>query len=126
MLFLKWKKYPNIFRYVYKENGGHGSTINKGIELAQGKYFRVLDGDDYFSISENEYNTMINSHTYGNVNYYVCRVFVDINNPNFEYHFLKFENNTLKSINGDLEYVFDKQENDNYYFKRNQKVKVLQ
>lgn len=42
-------KYPNIFRYVYKENGGHGSTINKGIELAQGKYFRVLDGDDYFS-----------------------------------------------------------------------------
>lgn len=43
------KKYPNIFRYVYKENGGHGSTINKGIELAQGKYFRVLDGDDYFS-----------------------------------------------------------------------------
>ena len=40
------KKYPNIFRYVYKENGGHGSTINKGIELAQGKYFRVLDGDD--------------------------------------------------------------------------------
>ena len=44
------KKNPKIFKYVYKENGGHGSTINKGIELAQGKYFRVLDGDDYFSL----------------------------------------------------------------------------
>lgn len=94
--------------------------------LVEVKSTANLNGDDYFSISENEYNTMINSHIYGNVNYYVCRVFVDINNPNFECHFLKFENNTLKSINGDLEYVFDKQENDNYYFKRKQKVKVLQ
>lgn len=38
---------PDTFRYIYKENGGHGSTINKGIELAQGKYFRVIDGDDW-------------------------------------------------------------------------------
>ncbi|MCI8663798.1 MAG: glycosyltransferase family 2 protein [Hungatella sp.] len=43
------KKYPNTFRYIAKENGGHGSTINKGMELATGKYFRVLDGDDYFN-----------------------------------------------------------------------------
>ncbi len=40
-------KYPNSIKYVAKENGGHGSTINKGIELATGKYFRILDGDDY-------------------------------------------------------------------------------
>lgn len=38
---------PDTFRYVKKENGGHGSTINKGIELATGKYFKVLDGDDW-------------------------------------------------------------------------------
>ena len=38
---------PDSFRYVPKENGGHGSTINKGIELAQGKYFRAIDGDDW-------------------------------------------------------------------------------
>ena len=38
---------PDTFRYIYKENGGHGSTINKGIEHAQGKYFRVIDGDDW-------------------------------------------------------------------------------
>lgn len=38
---------PNTFKYIAKENGGHGSTINKGIELATGKYFRVIDGDDW-------------------------------------------------------------------------------
>lgn len=38
---------PETFHYVAKENGGHGSTINKSIELASGKYFRVVDGDDW-------------------------------------------------------------------------------
>lgn len=45
------KKYekiaPKTFRYIEKENGGHGSTINKGISLATGKYFKVIDGDDW-------------------------------------------------------------------------------
>lgn len=41
------KKYPGTVIPVDKENGGHGSTINKGIELAAGKYFRALDGDDW-------------------------------------------------------------------------------
>ena len=44
-------KYPDTVKLVEKENGGHGSTINKGIELASGKYFRVLDSDDWFDIS---------------------------------------------------------------------------
>lgn len=41
-----------IIRIVDKENGGHGSTINKGIELATGKYFRLMDGDDYYITEE--------------------------------------------------------------------------
>ena len=40
--------YPEIFKLVDKKNGGHGSTINCGIKLARGKYFRILDGDDFF------------------------------------------------------------------------------
>ena len=32
---------------ISKENGGHGSTINRGIEEASGKYFKVVDGDDW-------------------------------------------------------------------------------
>lgn len=41
------KKYPGIVKLIHKENGGYGSTINKSIELAQGKFFKQLDGDDW-------------------------------------------------------------------------------
>lgn len=39
-------KYPDIFRVITKDNAGHGSAINTGIAAAQGKYFKVVDGDD--------------------------------------------------------------------------------
>lgn len=42
------KKYPSTFKVIEKENGGWGSTVNKGMELATGKYFKLLDGDDWF------------------------------------------------------------------------------
>lgn len=38
---------PDLFRLVSKENGGHGSAVNSGIEHATGKYFRIVDGDDW-------------------------------------------------------------------------------
>lgn len=37
----------SFVRVVDKENGGHGSGINKGVELAEGLYFKVLDSDDH-------------------------------------------------------------------------------
>lgn len=40
-------RYPNIIRYIGKKNGGHGSTINRGILEASGKYFKAIDGDDW-------------------------------------------------------------------------------
>lgn len=40
-------KYPGIYRVISKENGGHGSTINRGILEGRGKYFKVVDGDDW-------------------------------------------------------------------------------
>ena len=42
------EKYPECVVLIDKENGGHGSTVNKGLEVATGKYFRVLDSDDWF------------------------------------------------------------------------------
>lgn len=41
------EKYPNTFRVISKENGGHGSAINAGVREAAGKYFKVIDGDDW-------------------------------------------------------------------------------
>ena len=41
------EKHPNTVRHINKENGGHGSTINRGIAEATGKYLRVIDGDDW-------------------------------------------------------------------------------
>lgn len=38
---------PQVFRLISKENGGHGSAVNAGIENAKGKYFRIVDGDDW-------------------------------------------------------------------------------
>lgn len=40
-------QYPDTIRVINKENGGHGSTINAGIKQASGKYFKVVDGDDW-------------------------------------------------------------------------------
>lgn len=41
-------KYPDTFVLIDKENEGYGSTINAAIKVARGKYYRLLDGDDWF------------------------------------------------------------------------------
>ena len=43
------KEYPNTFKVIDKENGGYGSTINAGLLEATGKYFKLLDGDDWYN-----------------------------------------------------------------------------
>ncbi|MDO4356926.1 MAG: glycosyltransferase family A protein [Clostridia bacterium] len=42
------KKYPGVFRLIQQQNGGWGATVNTGIREAKGKYFKQLDGDDYY------------------------------------------------------------------------------
>ena len=39
--------HPDVFTLIDKENGGHGSAVNAGIDHATGRYFRVVDGDDW-------------------------------------------------------------------------------
>ena len=41
-------RYPQSIRAVHKDNGGYGSTVNYSIKNATGKYFKLLDGDDWF------------------------------------------------------------------------------
>jgi glycosyltransferase involved in cell wall biosynthesis len=42
------ERYPDIVRLEQKPNGGHGSAVNKGLEVATGRYFKVVDSDDWF------------------------------------------------------------------------------
>ncbi len=41
------ENYPSVVKAIHKENGGHGSAVNAGIERASGLYFKVVDSDDW-------------------------------------------------------------------------------
>jgi len=51
------KRYPTICRLINKENGGHGSAVNKGIEEATGLFFKVVDSDDW--VKESAYKEIL-------------------------------------------------------------------
>lgn len=40
-------KYPSIVKAIHQKNGGHGEGINTGLKHATGKYFKVVDSDDW-------------------------------------------------------------------------------
>lgn len=44
------RQFPESIRFIKKENGGHGSTINAALAIATGKYFKIVDGDDWVDI----------------------------------------------------------------------------
>lgn len=41
------ERYPDSIRLIRQENAGPGSTVNKGLANAAGRYFRMVDGDDW-------------------------------------------------------------------------------
>lgn len=46
------KEYPGSIIVIDKENGGYGSTINTSLAIARGKYYKLLDGDDWYETKE--------------------------------------------------------------------------
>ena len=40
-------RYPTIVKAINKENGGHGSAVNTGLQYATGMYYKVVDSDDW-------------------------------------------------------------------------------
>lgn len=45
------KQYPETIMVIDKPNGGYGSTINTSLGVARGRYYKLLDGDDWFNTS---------------------------------------------------------------------------
>ncbi len=66
-------QYPNTFSIVNKENGGHGSAINEGVRHITGKYFKVIDADDWVDtqalirlmeiLEQEDFEALIQSYT---------------------------------------------------------------
>lgn len=78
-------EYPDIVRAIHKENGGHGSGVNVGIEQAQGEFLKVVDSDDWVDQEAYaEYLSVIKNHV-------DQRIEVDVYFTNFVYE------NTVKN-----------------------------
>ena len=45
-------EHPGSVLVIDKENGGYGSTINASLSAANGKYYKLLDGDDWYNTRE--------------------------------------------------------------------------
>jgi len=40
-------RYPETVYAIHKQNGGHGSAVNAGLAVARGRYYKVVDSDDW-------------------------------------------------------------------------------
>ena len=64
------KKYPNIVKAIHQENGGHGEGINVGLKHATGKYFKVVDSDDW--LDEDAYKKLLKKIKHIDTDLVVC------------------------------------------------------
>ncbi len=53
------ERFPSIIKVVNKENGGHGSAVNSGVEYATGLYYKVVDSDDW--VNESAYMQILST-----------------------------------------------------------------
>lgn len=99
------KKYPKSVFLVKKDNGGYGSTVNISMQMATGKYFKTVEGDDWVNtkgldrliekldkldvdIIVNNYEEIVNDK----------KKYVDINNRNQYNKILNFNEINKKQV----------------------------
>lgn len=55
-------RFPEILRVINKPNGGWGTVINMAIAEARGRYFKILDSDDWFNqVAFSEFMSILKS-----------------------------------------------------------------
>ncbi|MBQ3866012.1 MAG: glycosyltransferase [Clostridia bacterium] len=53
------ERFPGVVRLIQQPNAGPGSTVNRGMENASGRYFRMVDADDWVGDGFDEYVTFL-------------------------------------------------------------------
>ncbi len=53
--------YPDTVKVVHQKNGGHGDAVTTGLYAATGRYFKVVDSDDW--VNESAYQRVIKQLT---------------------------------------------------------------
>ncbi len=69
------RKYPGVVRAIHKENGGHGDAVMTGLSHAAGRYFKVVDSDDW--LDEQELPRVLNTLAGTEVDLFVCNFIYD-------------------------------------------------
>lgn len=104
-------QYPGIVRLIQKENGGHGSTINRAISEGVGKYFMVVDGDDW--IDGKQFSQVLEKIKNGIID-------TDIISSNYHEVNMESGESTAWTQQGNIEYdralSFDEIDVENVYF----------
>lgn len=94
-------KYPQSFILIDKENGGYGSTINASLDIAKGKYFRILDGDDW--VDKNQFTSFVKALAEMNTDLvltdFMWCTFIDSKLKDTERITCPYETNTVLPIN---------------------------
>lgn len=95
------QRYPDTFRVISKENGGHGSAVNCGIENATGKYYKIVDGDDW--VNTEDFVKLISElekcdSEYVFTNYYEYYDDIEKKSPIKYKHFKNNESYTFKDL----------------------------
>lgn len=108
---------------MYYQYPNNNQIIENLVEV---KTTTNTSGNDYFTLSPNEYNTLLQTINEHNVDYYICRVFFNPDKIDFNHCFLKLENNLLISTTYNNDGIaYEVSQNDNLCFVRKQKTKTL-
>ncbi len=76
-------EHPDVIRVIHKENGGHGDAINDGVREAKGKYFKIVDSDDWVDESALNKTIKVLEENKSEPDLYIMnyRYFVGYDNP---------------------------------------------
>ena len=66
--------HPDCIEVVHQPNGGHGEGINSGLARARGRYFKVVDSDDWADLNalNQVVDTLLSLEKEGGVDLMIC------------------------------------------------------